>query len=231
MLGGFKNEKNLLATLNRWRTKTESYKVVHSLNYKYINSSELFRMKAENVFQTWDVISASLIDTNTLHDRWEAAGWGEKQRLTGIFHELAFVLEFEPQNILGTHIHDVWFPNHAGVAKNNSWALADAIFSGKGLNGGEKKWPITHGYNYNKIFSPDQLLAKSKKYHHNEVLLIGKSNIRTYPDLPATRPIKVKEIIFAPKRRGNGVSDFNSHKDAMHDKIKLLNPGVDFITL
>jgi len=109
---------------------------------------------------------------------------------------------------------------------DSSWALADAVFSGKGKRGGEKLWPEKKGYSYNKIMSPTELMAKSNKRYHNEILLIGKPNIRTYPGIPATTRLKVKEIVYVSKEKGNGVSNFDTAKYTYVEQLKKVNPGV-----
>lgn len=231
MPGGFKNEERLRRTLDKWSRLKRSYRLVHSMSYNYRNGSPLLENRAEDIFKTWDVISTSLVDIDKISNKWKDCGWGERSRVSGIYFELAFVLEVQPQNILGTHAHDVWFPNHAGCNRGNSWALADAIFSGRGKPGGEKKWPSVKGHGYNKIISPEKLLRESRAYHHNEILIIGKPNIRLYAGLPATCAPKVKEIIFVPQRCGNGVSDYNSCKKPFHDQVRRVNPGVKFTIL
>lgn len=234
MLGGFKNEKELQNTLSKWNNLSPNQHLIHTLNHKGFFNSNLSTSRVDDVFKTWDVISTSFVDLNTISSSSEKlAGWDKKNRNTGLWFEVGLILAVPAQNILGTHSRDVWFPNHAGVTNGrtkNSYALSDAIFSGKGKNGGQHAWPSASGQNYNTIKSPDEILKATNTKYHNEILVIGKGNIMTYPGFPATRPVRLIGIIIA-KKQLNGHGLFQRMGQAKNNdlasRILHLNPGVD----
>ncbi|SFU11852.1 hypothetical protein SAMN05192562_105178 [Kosakonia arachidis] len=233
MLGECKNEKSLHAKLSEWRNLKDTQVLIHTINPAYENSSPLFLKDACSVFRQWDVLSSSLIDLDKIkhvRDKMEnLRSWEELRRDTGIFFEIGFVLDFAPQNILGTFAEDVWFPNHAGINNRNTYALTDAILSGKGKPGGRHAWPGENGHSYNEINSPKYILNRSDLQRHNEILVVCKPFINIYPGLPPTEPLKIKKIIYAPKRV-TGHPLFRSMerkaKKRVINKLAALNPGV-----
>jgi hypothetical protein len=241
MLGGCKNENKLKAKLLKWQNLKDGQVLVHTINPKYEGSSPLFSKNASSVFSQWDVLSSSFIDLNKIkrfrgkQENYEKLrGWEEISRSTGLFFEIGFILDFAPQNILGTFDEDVWFPNHAGIKNRNSYALTDAIISGQGKRGGRHAWPSERGESYNKIHSPEYLLKYSGGYEHNEVLVICKPFINVYPGLPPTKPLKVKGILYAQKTvTGHGLfRDMDRKaKNRRINILKNLNPGVPVIEI
>lgn len=244
MLGECKNEKSLHAKLSKWRNLKDSQVLIHTINPAYVNRSPLFLKDACSVFRQWDVLSSSLIDLdkvkrfrdkNGKNDKIEKLrAWEELRRDNGLFFEIGFILDFAPQNILGTFAEDVWFPNHAGVNNRNTYALTDAIFSGNGKPGGRHAWPGENGHSYNKINSPKYILNRSDLHRHNEILVVCKPFINIYPGLPPTKPLKIKGIIYAPERvTGHPLFRGMERKGKYRviNKLAALNPGIPIIEI
>ncbi len=180
--------------LRRWETNKlrPGRALIHTIRECYETTSPLLNNPAEDLFKTWDIISASLFDASAM-----TALDILLPRRTLAFGELGFVLDVPIQNILGTHHRDLAFPNHIGTEQDvsakggrrvtNSFALADAIFSGVNLR---KKVVMPGGFN--QIRTPEDLLVNTFRY--NEVLLVGKEGINIYPGLPETGRIKVIEV-------------------------------------
>ncbi|EBD4391471.1 hypothetical protein CU788_19765 [Salmonella enterica] len=235
MLGECKNQKKLHATLEKWRNLGEGKILVHTLSEEYLRSSKLAEKKAEEVFSSWDVISCSLINVDKLSkkaDDLDLRPWEHTRLNTGLFFEIGLILSVPPQNILGTHAHDVWFPNHAGTKNGHTSALTDAIFSGKGKRGGEKFWPAAKGHSYNRILTPKEILSRSDSSQHNEILVIGRKGVNIYPGYSVTGRVRVTGIICASKSRtGHGL--FSSLQDRENkvkiEKLKNVNGKLDVI--
>jgi hypothetical protein len=244
MPGGSKTERELLKKLERWRDIGTNRKLIHTVNNKYLKKSKLVEINAEHVFNSWDVISCSLVDIKKMRkharDNHELASYEHEDIETGLWFELGFVLDVPPQNILGTHSRDVWFPNHAGMGarwdagKNGprTWALVDAILSGRGLPGGEHAWPAKTGHSYNRIRTPDDILHHSDMSKHNEILVIGKSDINIYSGFKPTGKIKVSAIIVAAQYR-TGHALFSRALDDERlrnlNKLRRVNPTLPVI--
>jgi len=192
---------NKVSILKEWSPEKlgASRALVHTLRYKYLmgvgtDLSPLLSRPAEEVFKTWDVISASLVDLG----RMQGAS-ADSDAETMAFGELALVLDVPIQNILGTHAYDVSFPNHIGTQPGrngstqvtNSYALVDAIYSGVTKSPGKK---VAGGFN--QLCTPMELLGRTARVmsNHNEVLLVGRPHINIYQGLGVTSPIKVREV-------------------------------------
>ena len=150
---------------------------------------------------------------------------------------IGLVLDVPPQNILGTHCRDVMFPNHIGTGQeNDSWKLADAVFSGIGkpnpkigIKKSKKVWPSSQGNPYNIIESPFDILSKSDPTHYNEILVIGKPDVSLYHGYPPTKEIKVKAIVFdGDNHRGWNGFDSAYIIEALN-KLYNLNPVIKYI--
>lgn len=246
MLGGCKNEKELRSKLEKWSRLGSDLKLVHTVNSAFFVKdeitrrypSELCNKPAEHVFNTWDVISCSLINIKKLSKAFrggDLAPWENVDSPTGMFHELGFVLDVPSQNILGTHSHDVWFPNHIDAKKNGpKWGLVDSILSGKGKDGNSNQWPAKTGHSYNRIQTPEHILSYSDDYYHNEILVIGKSNINVYPGFNPTDKIKVSAIICAQKNF-TGHSFFSRKGGAVLEEnlriLRTVNPKLKVIKI
>lgn len=242
MLGDCKNEKTLRLNLEKWRSLGDRV-LVHTINDKYDRTSLLFRQNANDVLRQWDVLSTSLVDLKKCRKRLREAReerlytWETVRVDTGLWFELGLVLNVPPQNILGTHSHDVWFPNLAGQKtgqKTNTYALADAILSGRGKSGGRSHWPVTEKHSYNRVETPNYILQRTMEGQHNEILVICKPNINTYSGFLPTEEITVKNIIVARKKiTGHGF--FSLQDDAELKRrvnvLRKLNPGAKVIDL
>jgi hypothetical protein len=241
-----KNERDLHVKLEQWRRLDETdMLIVHCVSPQYFDSAEFNHFEAESVFKRWDVISASLITHQVKY-----GGKDGKVKYTGMYGELGFVLDVPPQNILGTHYRDVYFPNHIGTPKyfgagkykrkEDSWKLADATFSGVGKNIGiagfghdKAAWPINEGNPYNIIEAPIDILFKSNRARHNEILIIGKPGVSLHHGYPPSQEIKVKAIIVGER---NSDSNFTSlqrkHElDVAIEKLSKANPGLRVINI
>jgi hypothetical protein len=240
MLGGCKTEKELHAKLDKWRELGDDIKLIHTIKDDYLKTSELGVKSAESVFNSWDVISCSLISLKKASkiiksDGEGLASWETTRSATGLFFELGFIMDVPVQNILGTHSHDVWFPNHAGTKNNNTWALVDAVISGKGYRGGENKWPSKSGHSYNRIETPEHIMRFTDfSESHNEVLVVGKQNINIYPGYKPTDKIKVSAIVVAQQYQSGHSLFSRGAKDELSKKLHILrkvNPSIKVIDL
>lgn len=240
----FLNSRETKNILNQWANRPDHYKIIHAVSENN-TASRLYNTRAEVLFREWDVISASLINCEYT----QAQRSGKKtdkpshpwKIYTGLAFEIGFELDVKPQNILGTHCHDVWFPNHAGRVGDrptgkleNRMALADAILSGKGMADGEILWPEKQKNSYNYLLTPAEVLNKTIHEHYNEILIMGRPDIRAYADFPATMPVKVKNIIVSfVENKLNGRARDGNQKDIyrMVDKLKQLNPNVPVVEI
>lgn len=234
---GLKN-RDLSAKLELWRDlniKTNML-IVHCINTKYYYSSDFMTCNAENVINRWDVFSGSLITRESKLSEDQTISY------TGMYSDLGFVLDVKPQNILGTHNRDVYFDTHIGTAKHgrlvdywhnskDSWKLADSIFSGRGKNLGlvgmthdKDAWPIKQGMPYNVIESPRELLLKSNRMKHNEILIIGKPGVSLYHGYPPTQAVKIKALIVNKHIRDENLRR-KTHSVA--EKIYEMNPNIE----
>lgn len=221
MLGDCKNEHALRVNLEQWRNlaNDNDKKIIHTVRTESFYSSELSKKPAEEAFKNWDVISCSLISVRKAikaarDEDHDLRSWESVEINTGLFFDIGLILSVPPQNILGTHTNDVWFPNHAGQNTGNTAALADAIFSGKGKPAGKHAWPANAGHTYNHIRSPQDVLSRTSMNRHNEILVIGKDNINIYPGYPTTTNIRVTGLIFAQKSRtGHGLFARGQHDE------------------
>lgn len=247
------NERELCVKLEKWRDLDKTNMLlVHSIDPQYFKTTEFMQSKAENVFRKWDVISASLITSGVMY-----GGNNGRDKYTGMYGEVGFVLEAPPQNILGTHHHDVYFPTHIGtkmhgkcidpwVSSKNSWKLADAIFSGKGkgvaftptIIMGKGAWPCNENKSYNVIEAPTDILFKSNRSGHNEILIIGKPGVSLYHDYPPSKEIKVKALIVGERYHDDwvknpGFTDIQGRHDLniAIERLMEINDGLDVITI
>ncbi|MRT15280.1 hypothetical protein GJV07_23925 [Enterobacteriaceae bacterium RIT711] len=222
------SELDLCIKLEQWRNiGNTNMLLVHCIRLDYVwSSTQLTKFKAENVFRTWDVISTSLINSRVVDSHTEL------RKHTGMFSKLGLVLDVPPQNILGTHCRDVFFPSHIGTEnrekKKNSWKLADAIFSGVGKKGGKKNWPINEGKSYNVIESPFDILSKANFKSYNEILVIGKPGVSLYPGYPPTQEVKVTGIIVDKNNTRSGGLHSYYLNEGIRD-LSRLNPGLRVI--
>lgn len=203
--------------LGQWKNLGEHRKLIHAVQSCYLDSSPLFRHPAEEVIRTWDIISTSLVDS-----RYVTTAKTSVDRYTGLGDSVGLILEVPPQNILGTHPHDVSFPNHA-----KKWNLVDYFLTGTSKN---DENPLEYPH-YNRILTPDDLLSKRKKgllsyifpADYNEVLVAAKEHIRTYEGYPATSLLKVKGIVLIPEDSMGAATD---EELEIAKQLKNVNPAL-----
>ncbi|QJT78714.1 hypothetical protein [Kosakonia sp. MUSA4] len=190
--------------LTTWKTQSlpQGCRLIHAILF---TESELYNKPAEKLFDTWDVISMSLVNIgevknqvnnminknkNTKGHSWELLGNGLYK-----FCSIGLVLDVPEQNILGTFDDDAWFPNRfddrygKGLARTSK--LSSYIFSGEQFIEDTQKTGFIEG-GFNQIKPAYELSRDIYKY--NEVLAIGKPGINIYTGFPATRSIKVTAI-------------------------------------
>ncbi len=192
--------------LNRWEFENLSVYgfLIHAVRY---NTGELFQRPAEDVFATWDIMSCSLIDATLCLKSIDATG---------------FILKVPKQNILGTHNHDVWFPNHKGKEANARYASKTERNGSlvKALHSGINKRGINIG-NFRQLLMPGDLIEgqMASRAKYNEILIAGRPDVNVYAGLPATKKIEVIGVFnFAPSKNTASNEIFNS--------LSMRNPGV-----
>lgn len=198
--------------LCHWKNLGPTRALVHAVQSRYRNSSPLFKFPAEDVIRTWDIISTSLIDTRlTMINRWN------NERYTGLGDAVGLILDCPPQNILGTHPYDVSFPNHSQNL------VKDFLLGRSKSYENELKHP-----HYNLLMSPDELLAKRRKYffcdpEYNEVLIVGKANVNIYKAYATTKRPTIRGILLFPDA-ANGVASGKELHTAQ--ALKVVNPNL-----
>ncbi|SUY92714.1 Uncharacterised protein [Buttiauxella agrestis] len=231
------SEESIKHMLSQWKIQNlpGDIRLIHTIPSYTRFDGPLFRQCAEDVLNTWDVISTSLIDINKIR-RVSTDLKGTIRRQNAMFYEIGFVLDVPCQNIIGTFKNDVYFPNHAGrenaspVGKViNSAALFEHISSGerKLKSNGERLPPVVGGYN--QISSPMEILNSTNNYKHNEILVIGKSGVNIYKGLPATDRIEVIAIVISPKvipRNHSENVEFKRRWNIIKNNLAGLNPNV-----
>lgn len=211
------HDQSKLILLKSWERamSQKKIKIVHSIsaagglstsrNEDWMNSPFYKnKVSAETLFSSWDVISTTAL--TFVND----IVYG------GTALEIALVLDVPVQNIIGTHLRDVWFNNFAGLEGDKpDGKVIDKSALSKNILGGISK--NSHGFKmsepYNVIKKPDLFVRecfKSNNYY-NEILLVGRSGLKMYPSLPPTENIKVSGIFYEPKKiKITGVSKTNS---------------------
>ncbi|MGV3346214.1 hypothetical protein ACGVWS_10925 [Enterobacteriaceae bacterium LUAb1] len=184
--------------LKSWENglKRINFSIIHSIRGDN-RESPLLQTNANVIFSEWDVISCSLVDYANRGDV-DFSSYGN-----GV-HPIHLELDVPIQNILGTHINDVAFPNHAGRKWGNptgkvldSSALTRHIFNG--INRFSLKIDSNKGYN--QLIHFQDFIIKGFRpgpMGHNEILLIGRPNVNFYISLPCTGKIKLKGISYVP---------------------------------
>lgn len=175
--------------------KRKNFTLVHATNSN--KHTALLERNANTLFSEWDILSCSLVD---YANRGDAAFSSSANGA----HPLHLELEVPVQNILGTHIKDVAFPNHVGRKWSNPTgqvldkaALTRHIFSG--IDKFSCKIHPHKGFNQLMHFQEFILQGfRCGAMGHNEVLLIGRPDVNYYGNLPCTREIKVKGISYVP---------------------------------
>ncbi|MBF8731440.1 hypothetical protein IRZ59_13460 [Pseudomonas guariconensis] len=211
-------DKKIERTLQQWERLADQKRfLVHGVSLEKFENGPLSKRQAEEVLNSWDVFSTSLVDIKRISQYRHRDQKRGRARSTQLFGEVGFLLEVPPQNILGTFPHDVLFPTHVSA---ENFAFADAIFNGTSKFG----W-IKMVERYNKIMPPDDVIGKTLL--HNEVLVVGKSNVKIY--FPLTEAIKVLGIIYAPRYLGGGLRKMSFERLVLLNRLRQLNAGLDII--
>ncbi|WP_447890673.1 RHS repeat domain-containing protein [Pseudomonas hormoni] len=220
-------------SLQSWINLPENLSLVHTLKInEHRLDSELLRLDANSVLSSWNAISTSLVNFD---DR-QTHVISKPIIPTGEFHgmiiepdqlteyltskqitygEIAFKLEFEASNILGTFPHDLGFQNHAGASIIPDSAtpiekvierakFSEVFFAGKPIIGYESRSKNT----YYEIVTPEELLNQQLNVkdengapvtaHYNEVIITGKEGVSLHMGMPTSKKISVSEIIILP---------------------------------
>lgn len=209
-------DKKVERTLRQWERLAERKRfLVHGVSLDKFENGPLSKYPAEEVFKGWDVFSTSLIDLKRIARNRHRDQTKGGDRYTQLFGEVGLLLEVPAQNILGAFPQDVLFPTHF---RSKGFAFADAIFNGTSKVG----W-IKMVDRYNKVLSPDEVAGKTLL--HNEVLVVGKLNVKMY--FPLTQAIKVVGILYAPRCVGGGLRQMSFERMVLLSRLRQLNPGLD----
>ncbi|MBR7653217.1 hypothetical protein KCX83_12880 [Brucella oryzae] len=150
----------------------------------------------ESLISNWDIISCSLLNFNSIKEG-------------SLFGSVGFLLSVPPQNIIGAHSDDLWFPNHIGSNYKKfplgadrafrAGLLAQSLLTNVNLQGPLEQIKRYRNVKMTRVLPPLELLQKNMKYSkHNEVLVVGRRNINIYNDKPSTSNIIVRAIIISP---------------------------------
>lgn len=185
-------DKKKAAILQSWAVLPERHVLVHTFKR---HESPFCRQDAASLFNSWDVFSTSLVDLNDIKKFTT-----QSSRYTGMYHNIALVLDVPRQNILGTFPRDVAFMNHAGREGGHPqgrliapYELADCIRTGIGVGG------VRCEGGYQQLLTPAALMTQDKAIRredtHNEILIIGRPGLNLYTGLPATQSIRVTRVL------------------------------------
>jgi hypothetical protein len=218
----FSFDEKIERDLTEWgQISNQGLCLVHALGEHALNG-ELFKKRAQDVLRGWDVISTSLVT--------RSRAWRQAQvHVTGnviprqteycnyMYANVGLILKVPPQNILGTHEYDVFFPTHA-PAKHYEFAsrvLARRTANGKYFN--EDR--------FTKIVSPLELLKKTMEgpsVGYNEILVVTRPNVRVH--FSATQEVSVQGIVYS---ECSSLDDKNEERDRfMLELLCKLNPDL-----
>ncbi|WP_226857742.1 RHS repeat-associated core domain-containing protein, partial [Enterobacter cloacae complex sp. P31C] len=216
-----------------------------SINSDYITThmvrgddSDFYQKSAEDVLATRDIFSAALVNTKEVKQTHGERGY----RYTGTYAESGFIVELPPQNIIATHEHDISFPTHIGRQGkagevNSPYKLADTIvrppvagysFTGK---------PFPRIKSYINMLSPEELINKrpeaekllpDRTLYRNEILVIGKPDVRVHDDYPPTERVKVRGILVASERADGAISN---ETNTRVNRLQKVNPDLPVFML
>lgn len=184
--------------------------LVHTIR-DFKNESPLLTQNAEKLLSTWDVISTSVVQTGE-HSR---SQWAD----------VGLILATPPQNVISTSPHDVMFQNHAGNKPGepqNTYALTESYFKGQG-----KKGYTPNGGTYAQIDTPRNVIEKTNG-KHNEILVVGKPNIRTYEGYKGTDTLKVCGIYCHQMLNNDKENNTKVHQEnnKLIENLLKVNPGL-----
>ncbi len=183
--------------LKSWENglKRANFSLIHGISSN--KASPLRQRSANLLLSEWDIISCSLVDYANRGDiTFSTAAKGA--------HPLHLELDVPVQNILGTHVKDVAFPNHVGRKWSSPTGnvLDKAALTRHIFNGIDKfscKIDAARGFNQLMHFQDFILKGfRSSAMGYNEILLIGRPDVNFYNGLPCTREIKVTGISYVP---------------------------------
>ncbi|MCU6217931.1 hypothetical protein, partial [Enterobacter bugandensis] len=216
-----------------------------SINSDYITThmvrgddSDFYQKSAEDVLATRDIFSAALVNTKEVKQTHGERGY----RYTGTYAESGFIVELPPQNIIATHEHDISFPTHIGRQGktgevSSPYKLADTIvrppvagysFTGK---------PFPRIKSYINMLSPEELINKrpeaekllpDRTLYRNEILVIGKPDVRVHDDYPPTERVKVRGILVASERADGAISN---ETNTRVNRLQKVNPDLPVFML
>lgn len=139
--------------------------------------------KFEDVVSTWDIMSGSLLSYSK----------GEGRGALPIH----LVLDVPYQNILGTHLSDVWFPTHAGKLWGlptgklvNRYDLVDSINSGRGV------YDNFLGKPFNTLEYFKRFILMMEPDFYNEILIICKPELLIIDGVQKTGRVKLNDIVY-----------------------------------
>lgn len=193
--------------LQHWKNLGPDRELIHVVQARYLHSSPLYKENAAEVLKSWDIISASLVDASLIKTTAAA------ERYTGLGGAVGFMFEVAPQNILGTHPHDISFTE--GV---KGWDVVDDCL---------KRSP--NNPHFKRLMSPDDLLNRRNSGHlwttfwggdYNEVLVFARAGVKTYDGYPATEHLKLKGVVIIP---GAGTGVATTEQVTAAHKLKDLN--------
>ncbi|WP_336708691.1 MULTISPECIES: hypothetical protein [unclassified Cedecea] len=193
--------------LDGWRRRIDingDLKIIHTISGICSMSragrnviSPFEQRSAESILNSWDVISCCCV-VKKIPARLAGCGIAPLP--------IALDLNVPVQNILGTHLQDVAFPNFAGRegavpsgALVDSYALADAIFQGKNR---PTKGNFRMNKPYNTLLSVEEIHRQIRRQQttaeYNEILVVGRTGLNIYSGLPATDRIRLNGISYRP---------------------------------
>ena len=240
-----------LQHLEQWNVLPCNLSIVHTLRLDLgtHKNSELLSKDASSLIQTWDIISASLIDLNdrnttiyakdlqselsgfegmtfdTSEDMMEH--YSQSDRIT--FGEIAFKLRVPASNIIGTIPFDNGFPNQTG---RNKYTIEEKGLLAKAFHTGltkfkDEKSPLN---TYYSIMPPDRIIQEQKNCgaQWNEILIAGRKDVAIHPGFPNTGAISVEEIYILPRRDvrlSDGKPVLPDDLQEVVEKIRAANPN------
>ncbi|CRY56555.1 Uncharacterised protein [Yersinia intermedia] len=178
-------------------------------------ASRFLGERFEDVISSWDIMSCSLLSYS-------------KGKGVGAF-PTHLVLDVPYQNIIGTHLSDVYFPNHAGKFEEqptgriiNSYELVDRILNGQGVGN------VALGSPYNKLEYFKRFIQMMDPDCHNEILVVCKPELLIVKGVHKTGRVKLKDIVYNVK--GNSLNEFVNDIQAVK-KVAEINQltSVSFI--
>ncbi|CAB5574742.1 Uncharacterised protein [Pseudomonas putida] len=194
--------------------------LVHALGISSFGG-ELFQRRAQDVLRGWDVISTSMIARNRIRRQAQAHNLPNRilrqiDSCNCLYANLGLILKVPPQNILGTHEYDVFFPTHAPAAH---YEFASRILARRTAKG-----KLFNEDLFTKIESPAEILKKTitPSAVYNEILVVTRPNVRVH--FSATEEVRVQGIIYS--QHGNAFIRDKRRDQFMLDRLCQVNPDL-----